>query len=101
MLEVCAFLGEQFEPAMLRMAGVKRYDKVRATSESGSAVSTAFVGRYRSVLGGDDVEFIQSIAARLMLAFDYPLEPIRLTPRERVRYAARWPANIARLRIPA
>jgi hypothetical protein len=101
MLEVCAFLGEQFEPAMLRMAGVKRYDKVRATSESGSAVSTAFVGRYRSVLAGDDVEFIQSIAARLMLAFDYPLEPIRLTPRERVRYVARWPANIARMRIPA
>jgi sulfotransferase family protein len=101
MLEVCAFLGEEFEPAMLRMASVKRYDNVRATSETGSAVSTAFVGRYRSALGGDDVEFIQSSASRLMRAFDYPLEPIRLTPHERVRYAARWPANIARMRIPA
>jgi hypothetical protein len=98
---VCAFLGEEFEPAMLRMDGVKRYDTVRAASESGSAVSTAFVGQHRSAVGGDDVEFIQSIATRLMLAFNYPPEPTRLTPLERVRYAARWPANIARMRIAA
>jgi hypothetical protein len=101
MREVCAFLGEEFEPAMLRMDGVRRYDAIRAASESGSALSTAFVGRYRRSVGRDDVAFIQSIAGQRMLAFDYPLDPIRLTPGERFRHAARWPANIARMRSPA
>jgi hypothetical protein len=101
MREVCAFLGEQFEPAMLRLDGVKRYEAIRAASGNGSAVSTAFVGRYRRSVSRDDVMFIQSIARQRMLAYDYPLDPIRLTPRERFRYAARWPANIARMRAPA
>jgi sulfotransferase family protein len=101
MREVCAFLGEEFELAMLRMDGVRRYDAVRAASASGSALSTAFVGRYRSSVSRDDVAFIQSIARDRMLALDYPLDPIHLTPGERFRYAARWPANIARMRLPA
>jgi hypothetical protein len=101
MREVCAFLDEEFEPAMLRMDCVRRYDAIRAASEDGSAVSTAFVGRYRHTVSRDDIAFIQSLAARRMLALDYALEPIRLSPGERIRYAARWPANIARMRISA
>jgi Sulfotransferase family len=101
MREVCAFLGEEYEPAMLRIDGVRRYDALRAASESGSPVSTAFVGRYRGSLSRADVAFIQSIAGQRMIAFDYRPDPIRLTPGERFRYAGRWPANRARMRSPA
>jgi Sulfotransferase family len=101
MREVCAFLGEEFEPGILRMDGVRRYDAVRATAEDESAISAAFVGRYRLSVSRADVAFIQSIAGERMLAFEYPLDPLRLTPGERFRYAARWPASIARMRSSA
>jgi hypothetical protein len=101
MREVCAFLGEAFEPAMLRMDGVRRYDAVRAASSSGSALTTAYVGRYREFVSRADIAFIQSIAGRRMLAFDYPLDPIRLTRGERFRYVTRWPASMARMKSSA
>jgi hypothetical protein len=101
MRQVCGFLGEEFEPAMLRMDGVRRYDAIRTGSGSQSPVSTAFVGRYRNSLSRADVALIQSIAGRRMLSFDYALDPVRLTPVERFRYAARWPASIARLKSSA
>jgi hypothetical protein len=94
--ELCAFLGETFEPEMLRMEGVRRYDPERA--RTGSPISTAHVGAYRGEIDRSDIAFIQAVAGRAMRAVGYPLDPIRLSPGERFRCATLgWPANLTRL----
>jgi hypothetical protein len=93
---VCAFLGERFDPAMVRMEDVQRYRELR--DASGSAITTAYVGRYRDRVPACDLAFIQRIAGRQMEAFGYDLDAIRLTPRERMRsVSVTWPINLTRL----
>ncbi|HUF59014.1 MAG TPA: sulfotransferase [Actinomycetota bacterium] len=94
---VCAFIGEEFQPAMLQMDDVGRYDAVRAASVGGAPISTEFVGRYRRLISRADVALIQSLAEREMILFDYLVDPIRLSPAERIRYAAGWPLSVARM----
>lgn len=101
MRRVCDHLEEAFEPAMMRMDGVGRYNAVRTASDGGSPISTAFVGQYRGSVDRSDLAFIQTVAADRMRALGYPLDPIRLTPSERFRYAATWPVSRARMRRSA
>jgi len=98
MRRICAFVGEVFEPAMLRMQNVRRYDAERATSSDGTPISTAHVGRYRGRLGRRDLAFIQAVAGRQMLALDYRPDPIHPTTGERIRWATvGWAPSLARL----
>jgi hypothetical protein len=101
MRAVCAFIGEEFHPAMVRMDGVGRYDAVRAASVSCAPISTEFVGRYRLSVPRADVALIQSLAEREMIPFGYPMDPIRLSLAERIRYAAGWPFSVARMETSA
>lgn len=94
---VCMFIGEVYDPAMLRMEGVGRYDTERAASADGIPISTDHVGRHRLVDQGD-LAFIQSVAGREMAAFGYQPSDLRLTPSERLRWVAvGWPVNITSL----
>ncbi len=90
--DLCAFLGEAFDPAMLRLEGVRRYDGERAAS-GGDAISAAYVGRYGRLLDRRDVAFIQAATGRHLAEFGYALDPVRLGPGERIRYAASWPLD--------
>jgi hypothetical protein len=93
---VCAFIGEAFDPDMLRMAGARRYDQERARATDGSPISSEYVGRYRLV-GRRDLAFIQAVAGARMRELGYVGEPIRLTPAERVRGALEWPVGFVQL----
>lgn len=97
MREVCAFIDEGFDPAMVRMDDVRRYDRVREASADGTPISTAYVGRYRGAVDRCDLAFIQSFAGERMLTLDYPPDPIRLSAAERIRYAVRWPVVAGRM----
>jgi hypothetical protein len=94
---VCAFLGERFEPTMLQMEQVRRYDDIRAGSEDGSPISDEFVGRYRRSVDRSDVGLIQSLLEPELNAFGYPPDPIRLSPADRLRHAASWPLRVTRI----
>lgn len=96
MREVCAFLGEDYEPAMLRVDAARRYDHERAGDDA-SPISTAYLGRYRGRVSPVDLAFIQSVANRPMDDFGYALEPITLTLTERARLAVQWPVDLAHL----
>lgn len=96
MHDVCAFIGEGLEPAMLRMEGVRRYDRERGYTPDGSPISAEYLGRYRQV-GRPDLAFIQAVAGARMRELGYVPDPIRLTPAERVQGALKWPVGIARL----
>jgi hypothetical protein len=96
MREVCSFLGEDYDPAMLRVEAARRYDHDRARG-GGSPISTSYMGRYRGRVSAADLAFIQRVAGRLMDDFGYALEPMPLSMTERARLAVRWPVNLAGL----
>jgi Sulfotransferase family len=92
--EVCAFLGEGFEPAMLRLEGARRYDHDRV-EDGGSPISTAYVGRYRGRISRADLNFIQRVTGRRMDDFGFALAPVPIRMRQRSRLAVHWPVNLA------
>jgi hypothetical protein len=101
--QICAFLGEEYDPAMLDMTGAERFTRRGGNSSFNknqlTGISTAPVGRFRKTISGRAVAFIQAYAGRAMQRYDYALEPVRLSPRERLLlYLVDWPLNWARMR---
>jgi hypothetical protein len=97
--EVCAFLDEEYHPAMLVMAGAPRFQReIGSASGNGSGqspLSTEFIGRYRQALSQREIAFMQMHAGREMAAFGYALEPIQFSPGERLRFwLVDWPVNL-------
>jgi Sulfotransferase family len=72
--EVCAFVGERYEPAMLRLDAARRYDPER-TGADGCPISAAYVGRHRGRVGAADLALIQGIAGRAMAELGFALDP--------------------------
>lgn len=98
MRDVCAFLGEEFDPAIVRMENVPRYRQQHVAAGDDSPISAAYVGRYRETINRCDLAFIQAVAARRMVAFDYAPDTVRIMPSEGVRCAAvGWPISMARM----
>ena len=100
--DLCDFLDERYEPGMLRMEGLAT-DRDRSGNSSfedfdPGVISTRSIGRYRSILPGRDLAFIQIAAGRHMAAHGYAADPRPLTPRERPRfYAVTLPSTTIRL----
>jgi Sulfotransferase family len=97
MRAVCGFLGETFDPAIVRMEGAHRYDALRAASPDGIPVSTAYVGGYRGTIAPADLAFIQRAAATPMASLGYAADPVRLSTFDRLRGAVTWPVSRARM----
>jgi len=99
---VCAFLSEEFVPAMLTLEDVARFRKGPAEGpnvRSGlSPISTAFIGRFRQAIPKREIAFMQACAGGEMIAHGYSLEPIQFSLGERVLfYGMDWSVNLARL----
>jgi hypothetical protein len=94
---LCDFIGEDFEPAMLRMPNARRYDPQRARSSTGDPISSEYVGQYRARLARHEIAYLQAIASREMRSLEYTLDPVRLTAGDRIRSAAiERPVELAR-----
>ena len=97
MREVCVFLNEVYVPTMLTLEDIPRYNGFYVRT-SRSPVSTDFIGRFRRELSKQEIAFIQAIAGRKLLAFDYSMEPIELTSSDRkALYFIDGPVNLARM----
>jgi hypothetical protein len=90
MSRVCDFIGESFEPEMMTMEGAPEYRKRGGNSSFGDvgaeAISTAAVGRFRTVLPATEVAFIQAVSRREIDALGYVHEPVELRGLERLRF---------------
>lgn len=99
---ICAFLGEEFTPAMLNMEGAPTFrEKVQRGAygnRSGQLISTEFIGRFRQAIPPNEIKFMQLLAGKEMQAWGYTLEPIHLAPRQNIRFYLRdVPLNLARM----
>ncbi len=102
MRRVCAFIGEEYTPAMLAMEGAPEHRNSGGNSSFGriepGTISTSPVGRFHNVLSNSEIAFIQMWTGREMEAFGYPREPVRFSPGERLRfYLIDLPFNLARM----
>lgn len=100
--EVCAFVGEAYDPMMLTMQGAPMHRDKGGNSSYGSRepgrISTSSIGRFRKVLSPRDLTFMQGYGRREMSTQGYQLEPITLIGRERMRYLlVDRPGNLARI----
>lgn len=102
MRQVCAFIGEAYTPAMLTLEGAPEHRDKGGNSSFGAiepgVITTSPIGRFRTVLTGSEIEFIQLWAGPDMLALGYPPEPVRMSSGRRVAFhLAELPLNVGRM----
>lgn len=100
--QICAFIDEPFSSAMLSLEGARTYRDVGGNSSFGQiepgVISTRSIGRFRKVLSGPELAFIQLLSGREMETWGYPLEAVRLTPAERLSfYTWHLPIQLVRM----
>ena len=100
--EICAFIGEDYSPAMLTMEGSGRYLEKGGNSSYGErepgVISTDSIGRFRQVLSKGEIAFVQLHARRDMVVFDYQPEPVQFSFSQRLSFLfADWPSNLVRM----
>ncbi len=99
--EICAFIGEPFEPRMLAMEGASDFRDAGGNSSyephASGSISTSSIGRYRSVLTGSDIAFIQDAAAAEMRRHGYAPDPAPLAGGRLGYRLTRWPLNRIRM----
>ncbi|MEO8509633.1 MAG: sulfotransferase [Chloroflexota bacterium] len=100
--ELCAFVGEAFEPAMMEMGDMPTYraklEAGRSRSSAGPLISDAFVGIFRGRLAPAELAFMQSRAGSTMRRHGYALEQVQMGNVARLRYLALdWPLDALRL----
>lgn len=75
---LCAFLGEEFEPAQLAFNRTEAAKKIAQLSESwanaGAPILSDNTAKYRGDLSLDELRAVESVAGPLMARFGYPLE---------------------------
>ena len=88
--EVCDFLGEAYDPAMLTMDGALNFRRKisgdRDIPAGQTPVTTEYIGRYRGRVPKAEIAFIQSHAAREMAAHHYTPDEIHFSSREWLHY---------------
>lgn len=102
MREICAFIGEEYTPAIFSMDGAKTFRDEGGNSSYGQhepgRISNKSIGRFRQVLSKRQIAFMQSMAGREMEAFGYILDNIHLSPFEQsLYYLLDVPINLARM----
>ena len=100
--KVCAFIGEEYTPAMLTMKGAADHRDKGGNSSFGEikpgVISKSPIGRFRTVLSKPEIAFIQLFTAREMKALGYSRERVRFSPVEFLKYYL-WilPNHMARM----
>lgn len=100
--KICEFIGEEYDPVMLTMEGASKYKNSGGNSSfdkiKPGVISTKPVGRYKKVLNGSEIIFIQMFSGKIMREFDYPLEKIKLPISERLKFTF-WilPSHLIRM----
>jgi len=102
--KVCEHIGEEFTPEMLYMGGEREFRDSGGNSsfnkiEPGT-ISTQSIGRYREVLTPYELKFIQETCGRILREFNYPIEEVRLSLRQKLKYYG-WLLPILYLRMAA
>lgn len=100
--QVCDFLGEAYDPAMLTMDGAPNFRRKisgdRDVPADQSPVTTDYIGRYRGRVPETEIAFIQAHAGREMQAHGYTLDDIHFTTGEKLHFnLVERPASLVKM----
>jgi len=100
--KLCEFIGEEYDPVMLTMEGASKYKDSGGNSSfdkiKPGVISTKPVGRYKKVLTGSEIVFIQLFTGKIMREFGYPLEDMKLPASEKLKfYFWIFPSHLIRM----
>jgi hypothetical protein len=99
--EVCAFLGEDYDPVMLQMEAEPEHRDTGGNSSFGDVkpgeISTVAIGRFRDRCTPMEIRFIEAMAGRRMRRVGYPLAKPSLAGTRLRYYGGFLPANAARM----
>lgn len=104
MRAICAFVGEDYSPAMLSMEGATDHRDGGGNSSFGDVdsrtISTKAIGRYRTVLSPFELHFIELVAGRALTAVGYERDVPALSPLDRIRFTV-WflPNQLLRMAV--
>jgi sulfotransferase family protein len=98
--DISAFIGEPYEPQMLRMGGAEDFRDQGGNSSYGEipvgTISTASIGRYPQMMRPGEIAFMQRLAGPAMRRHGYAPEAVRLAGIDRLRHlVVETPANLA------
>lgn len=95
--ELCRFIGESFDPQMLRVPSALRSDASSGDSRRIGLVTTS-VGRFRRDLTPHEIAFIQLATGGLMRTAHYERVPVPMTVPQRAQFIVREvPLNAMRM----
>jgi len=102
MRDVCEFIDEPYDAAMLGMEGASSFRDQGSNSSYGArpaaAISTDSIGRYREVLSAAQIKFIESVAHKAMQRFEYEPSAPHLSFGEQVLFSGGvLPVELARM----
>lgn len=101
LLEVCSFIGEEFDERMLDLRGNPDVKASQSNSSFGDlgrrAISTRAIGRFREVLEPEEIAFIQAVSKKGMHRFEYPREGIPVSRLGARYYVIGFPHALARM----
>jgi hypothetical protein len=90
MKDICAFVGENYTPEMLAMSGASDHTSSGGNSSFGKIepgkISQKPIGRYREVLSNIEITYIQMFGGRYMHELGYPLDPVKLSVKEMIKF---------------
>jgi hypothetical protein len=97
--DICSFVGEDFEPAMLQLAEAPSYrEKLLAGAGPGELISARHVGDYRGRIPAHELAFMQQQLAGEMRRHGYEPDPITMAAGSRLRYLLlQWPSQAGRM----
>ena len=88
--QICGFINEPYAPEMLQMDGAQQFRDQGSNSSYGArqvgVISTDSIGRFTTVLSNRQVAFIHAVAGRTMRSLGYDLDPVPLSPGERLAF---------------
>lgn len=99
---ICEFVGETFQPEMLRMEGAPKHRNLLAqgsTDRSGEVLlSPENIGRYRENIKRLELQYMQLHAGQLMRTHGYEPDRLELTTGDWAHFwLAEWPNQFARM----
>ena len=100
--KICTFIGEPFESTMFTMEGATSFRDQGSNSSYGARaageISTASIGRYRTILSPTQIKFFDTVAGRRMRGFGYDRYDVPLSFSSGLRFATiTLPLESARL----
>ncbi len=102
--ELCAFLDEEFDPAMLQFDGATQFRERGGNSSYGrqrdAHISPTSIGKYRQVLSPREVAVMQEYTRREMAQYAYQPDEVSLSRRDKLAfYLLDLPSNLARMAV--